>query len=86
MQHSLSIVGEQMMGQVMLRQDECGILGVLNEPLRASHGTLRHTVFQSQCGHFTAADSDDLHSVCQKIGQPFQRATANSETLLHDVI
>jgi len=64
MQRSLSIVGEQMIGQVTLRQVECGILGVHNEPFQADHRTLRHTVHQSQCGRFTAADSDVLRSVC----------------------
>jgi len=86
MQQSLGVVREQMMDHVVLHQQACDILGVLSEPFRAVHGTLRNSELQCQNGGFTITSSGDLGSVFQEICQLVQSTTAYSNTTSYDVI
>ena len=63
MQQSLHIIREQMTKQVMFHQLARDVLGVLDEPFRASNRSLRNAVFQLLYGRFPTTHANDLRSV-----------------------
>jgi len=61
-------------------KNEADSLGIFKEPLWAEDGSLRYTKMKSGGIGFTGADTDDLASAAEEIGQPVECWTVDSES------